>query len=55
MALVEVEAVSKSYPRRVRLRTEMRPVGANVSLTIEAGETWGWWASQGRAKRPSRA
>ena len=41
MALVEVERVTKSYPRRVGLRTERRAVVEDVSLSIEAGETLG--------------
>jgi ABC-type oligopeptide transport system ATPase subunit len=41
MALVEVESVSKSYPRRTGLRTEMRPVVEDVSLKLETGETLG--------------
>ncbi len=41
MALVELDAVSKSYPRRAGLRTELHPVIENISLTIEPGETLG--------------
>jgi ABC-type oligopeptide transport system ATPase subunit len=41
MAMVEVDAVSKSYPRRAGLRTELHTVVDNVSLSIEAGETLG--------------
>ena len=35
MALVEVDAVSKSYPRRAGLRTELRTVVENVSFKID--------------------
>ena len=41
MALVEVDSVSKSYPRRAGFRTEQHSVVERVSLTIEAGETLG--------------
>jgi peptide/nickel transport system ATP-binding protein len=50
MALVEVDAVSKSYPRRVGLRTEQRAVVEDVSLTIEAGETLGLVGESGSGK-----
>jgi ABC-type glutathione transport system ATPase component len=50
MALVEVNAVSKSYPRRAGLHTEMRPVVEEVSLTIEAGETLGLVGESGSGK-----
>src|SRR5580700_127274 len=50
MALVEVEAVSKSYPRRVGLHTELRPVVEDVSFTIEAGETLGLVGESGSGK-----
>jgi peptide/nickel transport system ATP-binding protein len=50
MALVEVEAVSKSYPRRVGLGTEEKTVVENVSLTIEAGETLGLVGESGSGK-----
>ena len=46
MALVEGKSVSMRYPRRVGLRTEEHTVVDNVTLAIEAGETWGWWASR---------
>jgi peptide/nickel transport system ATP-binding protein len=39
MALVEVNSVSKSYPRRIGLRTEQIAVVEDVSFTIETGET----------------
>ena len=50
MALVEVDAVSKSYPRRVGLRTEQRAVVEEVSLTIESGETLGLVGESGSGK-----
>ncbi len=50
MALVEVDAVSKSYPRRVGLRTEQQAVVEDVSLTIETGETLGLVGESGSGK-----
>jgi ABC-type glutathione transport system ATPase component len=50
MALVEVESVGKSYPQRTGLRTEMRAVVEDVSLTIEAGETLGLVGESGSGK-----
>jgi ABC-type glutathione transport system ATPase component len=50
MALVEVESVSKSYPRQAGLRTEEQMVVENVSLTIAAGETLGLAGESGSGK-----
>ena len=50
MALVEVDCVCKSYPRRAGLRTRMQPVVEDVSLTIEAGETLGVVGESGSGK-----
>jgi peptide/nickel transport system ATP-binding protein len=50
MALVEVNSVWKSYPRRAGLRTELKAVVQDVSLTIEAGETLGLVGESGSGK-----
>jgi peptide/nickel transport system ATP-binding protein len=50
MALVEVDAVWKSYPRRVGMRTEQHAVVEDVSLAIEAGETLGLVGESGSGK-----
>jgi peptide/nickel transport system ATP-binding protein len=50
MALVEVDAVCKSYPRRTGFRTEHCAVVAEVSLRIEAGETLGLVGESGSGK-----
>jgi peptide/nickel transport system ATP-binding protein len=50
MALVEVDAVSKSYPRRSGLRTELHTVVDKVSLSIQAGETLGLVGESGSGK-----
>lgn len=50
MALVEVNSVWKSYPRRVGLRTELSHVVKDVSLRIESGETLGLVGESGQEK-----
>jgi ABC-type oligopeptide transport system ATPase subunit len=50
MALVEVNSIGKSYPRRVGLRTELRPVVQDVSFRIEAGDTLGLVGESGSGK-----
>lgn len=50
MALVEVENISKSYPRRIGLRTEQNIVVNQVSLVIDAGETLGLVGESGSGK-----
>ncbi len=50
MDLVEVDAVSKSYARRVGMRTEQHDVVSDVSFTIAAGETLGLVGESGSGK-----
>jgi peptide/nickel transport system ATP-binding protein len=50
MALVEVNSVGKSYPRRIGLRTEQIAVVEDVSFTIETGETLGLVGESGSGK-----
>lgn len=50
MALVELESVSKSYPRRTGLRTEQQLVVREASFAIEPGETLGLVGESGSGK-----
>ncbi len=50
MALVEVDAVTKSYSRRLGLGTEQHAVVEDVSFAIEAGETLGLVGESGSGK-----
>lgn len=50
MLLVEVDSVTKSYPRRAGLRTAEQAVVEDVSFVIEAGETLGLVGESGSGK-----
>jgi ABC-type glutathione transport system ATPase component len=50
MPLVEVDSVSKSYPRRSGLRTQLQTVVDSVSLSIDSGETLGLVGESGSGK-----
>jgi ABC-type oligopeptide transport system ATPase subunit len=50
MALVEVQSVTKTYPRRAGLRTVERIVVEDVTLSIEEGETLGLVGESGSGK-----
>ncbi|MFZ1084806.1 MAG: ATP-binding cassette domain-containing protein [Terracidiphilus sp.] len=50
MALVQVNAVSKSYPRWTGFRSEQRAVVEDLSLSIESGETLGLVGESGSGK-----
>jgi ABC-type glutathione transport system ATPase component len=50
MALVDVNAIWKSYPRRTGMHSELQHVVEDVSIKIESGETLGLVGESGSGK-----